>query len=274
VRGVQGAHGGRVDAGLGRRDAAPGPSGFGRDPQVARVAALELGDERPPGGEPAGEDVHGRPGERVRLAVEVDAGFLAPGHLAVQVQRAELEVGDLGDAMAGVGDDGGHRRGAQRGHGVGVDRPLDGEVVQQLLGVARGQVVAAGRRLALDPGGLAAELGEGVEGIGADPHGVRVGRRVRAPEGVAGAGLALGRVGEPGRGPLYVKQVPRRQLLLRPGGLLRVAEVLVEEGLADPAGARGQVAPGEMPEKFVDCVARRGAGVQGWHAQHNSGSFR
>ena len=59
--------------------------------------------------------------------------------------------------------------------------------------------------------------------------------------------------------------------LLRPGGLLGVAEVLVEEGLAYPAGARGQVALGEVPEEFVDCVARRRAGVQGWHAQHNSG---
>jgi hypothetical protein len=74
--------------------------------------------------------VHRRPGERERLAVEIDTSFLAPGHIAVQVQRAELEVGDLGNAVAGVGDDRRHGRGAQRGHGVGVDRPLDGEVVQ------------------------------------------------------------------------------------------------------------------------------------------------
>ena len=168
----------------------------------------------------------------------------------------------------------GHGGGAQRGHGVGVDRPLDGEVVQQLLGVARGQVVAASRRLAVDPRGLAEELGEGVQGVRADPHRVRVRGRVRAPEGVAGAGLALGRVGEPRRGPFAVYQVPRGQLLLRPGGLLGVAKVLVEEGLAYPAGARRQVAPGEMPEELVDCVARRRAGVQGWHAQHNSRSKR
>ena len=269
--GVQGAHGGRVDAGLGRRDAAPRSSGLGRDPQVAGVAALELGDERPPGGEPAGQDVHGRPGQRVRLAVEVDASLWAYGHVAVQVQGAELQVGDLGNAVAGVGDDRGHRRRAQRGHGVGVDRPLDREVVKQPLGVARGQVVAAGGRLAVHPGRLAEELGEGVDGVRADPHGVRVGGRVGSAEGVAGAGLALGRVGQPRRRPLAVQQVPRRQRVLRPGRLLSVAEVLVEEGLAYPAGARGQVAVGEVPEEFVDCVARRRAGIQGWHAQHNSG---
>jgi hypothetical protein len=274
VRGVEGAHGGRADAGLGRRDAASRSSRLGRDPQVAGVAALELGDERPPGREPAGEDVHRRPGERERLAVEIDASFLAPGYIAVQVQRAQLEVGDLGNAVAGVGDDGRHRRGAQRGHGVGVNRPLDGEVVQQPLGVARGQVVAAGRGLAVDPHGLAEELSEGVKGVRADPHGVGVGRRVRPPEGVAGSGLALGRVREPGRSAFAVEQFPRRQLLLRPGRLLGVAEVLVEEGLAYPAGARGQVSPGEVPEEFVDCVARRRAGIHGWHAQHNSGFSR
>jgi hypothetical protein len=49
-----------------------------------------------------------------------------------------------------------------------------------------------------------------------------------------------------------------------------VPEVLVEEGLADPAGAGGQVALGEVPEEFIDCVTRRGAGVQGWHGQQNS----
>ena len=272
MRGVQGADGGRVDAGLGGRDAAPRPSGLGRDPQVAGVAALELGDERAPGGEPAGEDVHGRPGQRVRLAVEVDAGFLASGHVAVQVQRAELQVGDLGNAVAGVGDDRGHGRGAQRGHGVGVDRPLDGEVVQQPLGVARGQVIAASGRLAIHPDRLPEELGEGVDGVRAHPHGVRVRRRVRAAEGIAGAGLAHGRVGQPCRRPLAVQQLSRRQRPLR--RLLGVAEVLVEEGLAYPAGARGQVAPGEVPEEFVDCVARRRAGVQGWHAQHNTGFSR
>ena len=268
MRGVQGADGGGADAGLGGRDAASRATGLGGDPEVAGVAALELGDQRCAGRQPAGEDVHRGPAERVRLAVDLGAW-----RVAVQVQRAELQVGYLGDAVTGVGDHGGDGGGAQRGHGVSVDRPLDGEIVQQPLGVARGQVIAAGGRLAVDAPRLAEELSEGVDAVSADPHRVRVGRRVRTAEGVAGAGLALRRVREPGGGALRFQQFPRRQRLLRPGGrgdLLGVPEVLGEEGLTDPAGARGQIAIGEVPEEFVDCVARRSAGVQSWHGQQNS----
>src|ERR1035441_2168481 len=63
VRRVEGADGRGGEAGLDGGTAAAGPPGLGRDPQVARVAALELGDDLRPGPEPAGEDLHGRGAE-------------------------------------------------------------------------------------------------------------------------------------------------------------------------------------------------------------------
>jgi hypothetical protein len=63
VRRVEGADGRGGEAGLDGGTAAAGPPGLGRDPQVARVAALELGDDLRPGPEPAGEDLHGRDAE-------------------------------------------------------------------------------------------------------------------------------------------------------------------------------------------------------------------
>lgn len=77
MRGVQGAYGGWVDARLGGRDAAARPTGLGGDPQVAGVTALEVGDDRSPRGQPAGEDVHGRVGERERFAVGFNGGLVA-----------------------------------------------------------------------------------------------------------------------------------------------------------------------------------------------------
>ncbi len=276
VRGVQGADGGRADARLGGGNAAPGPAGLGGDPQVARVAALEFGDDRRAGGEPAGEDVHGRLGQRDGLTVDVGARLVP-----VQVQRADVEVRELGHAAAAVGDERGDRGGAQRGHRVGVDGPLDGQVVQQRLGIARSELVAARGRLAVQPRRLAEELREGVDRVDPYPHRVRVRGRLRAPAAVAGPGLARGRVGQPRGRPVAVHQVTRGQRraaravasrsarcrIVRRGGLLRVAQVLVQVRLADPAGRRGQVTVGEVPQEGVDGIACRSARVWSWHAR-------
>ena len=146
--GVEGADSRGRKAGLDGRRSAAGPPGLGRDPQVAGVAALELGDDRRPGVEPAVQDLHGRAAERAGTVAELDA------RLAVEVQGADLEPGELGDAPAGVGDECGHGGGAQRRRGVGVDGPADGQVVQQALGVGGGQVVSQ-RRAAGCHGGRA-----------------------------------------------------------------------------------------------------------------------
>src|SRR5215467_13497710 len=113
--GVQGADGRSRDAWLDGRAAAPRAPWLGRDPQVPRVAALEFGDDRGPGGEPTGEDMYGRVAERAGFVAEVDACLVA------QVQGADLEVGEFRNAPAGVGDERGQRGGPQRCQGVGVD---------------------------------------------------------------------------------------------------------------------------------------------------------
>jgi len=52
--------------------------------------------------------MHGRVAERAGFVAEVDAC------LVVQVQCADLEVGELGNPPAGVGDERGDRGGPQR----------------------------------------------------------------------------------------------------------------------------------------------------------------
>ena len=94
--GMEGADSRAVEARLDRRPAAARPAGLGRDPQVAGVAALELGDDLRPGGEPAVEDLHGRAAERARFVPELDARF------AVEVQRGDFEPGELGDVTSFV----------------------------------------------------------------------------------------------------------------------------------------------------------------------------
>ena len=169
------------------------------------VAALKLGDDRGAGGEPAGEDVHGRVGEREGLPVDVGVRLVA-----VQVQRAEVEVRQFRHAAAGVGDERGDGGGAQLGHRVGVDRPLNGQVVQQRLGVARRQLEAAGRRLPVEPGRVADELREGVDRVDPHPHRVRVRGRLRPAAGAAGPRLARRRVGQPRRAPARRPSGPPR----------------------------------------------------------------
>ena len=135
--GVKGADGRAREARLDRRAAAAGPPGLGRDPQVARIAALELGDDRRPDVEPPGQDLHGRAAQAAGAVGEVDACLAA-----VQVQGADVEPGEFGYVPAGVGDECGHGGGADRRSRVGVDGPADGQVVKQALGIGRGQVVA------------------------------------------------------------------------------------------------------------------------------------
>ena len=86
VGGVQGADGGRREAGLDRLPAAARAPGLDRDPQVTGIAALQLGDDLRPGGEPPLQDLDGRLAERARAVGEVDAG------LAVQVQGLDAEA--------------------------------------------------------------------------------------------------------------------------------------------------------------------------------------
>ncbi len=88
---MQGADGRPAEAGLNRLATAPGSPWLSRDPQVAGVAALEFGDDHGPGAEPPGEDLHGRAAERT--------GFVGEFYpcLAIQMQGAEVEAGELGD---------------------------------------------------------------------------------------------------------------------------------------------------------------------------------
>ncbi len=74
---------------------------------MPRVAALELGDNFRPGGEPPGQDLNGRVTERPGHTGDFDACFVA------QVQGADPERGEVRDALAGVGDECGHGCGAQ-----------------------------------------------------------------------------------------------------------------------------------------------------------------
>src|SRR5579875_3878634 len=84
VGGVEGADGRRPEAGLDGLAAAAGPAGLDRDPQVTGIAALELGDDRRPDGQPPAEDLHGCLAERARAVRELDA------RLAVQVQGLDF----------------------------------------------------------------------------------------------------------------------------------------------------------------------------------------
>src|SRR5437016_3057832 len=80
--GVEGADGRPRKAGFDRRLSAARPPGLSRDPQVARVAALKLCDDRRPDVEPPGQDLRGRAAERAGTVGEIDAC------LTIQVQGA------------------------------------------------------------------------------------------------------------------------------------------------------------------------------------------
>ena len=88
---MQGADGCPAEAGLNRLATAAGSPWLSRDPQVAGVAALEFGDNHRPGAEPPGEDLHARAAERAAFVGEFDTC------LAVQMQGADVEAGELGD---------------------------------------------------------------------------------------------------------------------------------------------------------------------------------
>jgi hypothetical protein len=242
---VQGADGGAGQAGLDRRLAAPGAPGLGGDPEVAGVAAFEVGGDDGAGTEPAAEYLAGFGAERVGIGAEADAG------LGAEVDVGDVEAGQLGDGAAGGGDDGGDRRCAQRGGRVGVHGPADGEDVQQFPGVVRAEAVAGLGLLGVEPVGQAEVLGERVEGVDPYPHRVRVGDRVRAAHGVPGAGPARDRVLEPGADPLGGQQLGQRYLA-GAGALLRVQLVLGEEVLADPHRGRGQSPVREVAEEVRD----------------------
>ena len=132
VGSVEGADGRWREARLDGLAAASGPPGLGRDPQVARIAALEFGDDRRSGTEPPGEDLHGRAAERARAVGEFDAC------LAVQMQGSDVEAGELGDRSLGVGHERGKGGGAQACRGVGVDGPTYSQVVEKALGIGGG----------------------------------------------------------------------------------------------------------------------------------------
>ena len=129
---VEGADRRARETGLDGRPSAARSPGLGRDPQVAGVAALELGDDRRPDVEPPGQDLHGRAAERAGTLAEIDAC------LTLQVQGADIEPGEFGHVPAGVGHECGHGGGADRRGRVGVDGPADGQVVQQAFGASRG----------------------------------------------------------------------------------------------------------------------------------------
>ena len=58
--------------------------------------------------------------------------------LAVQVQGADVEPGELGDVPAVSATSAATAARADRGRRVGVDGPADGQVVKQALGLGRG----------------------------------------------------------------------------------------------------------------------------------------
>ena len=118
--GVEGADSRTRKAGFDGRPSAARPPGLGRDPQVARVAALELGDDRRPDVEPAVQDLHGSAAERTGTVGDIDPC------LTVQVQGADIEPGEFGHVPAGVGHECGHGGGSDRRGRVGVDGPADG----------------------------------------------------------------------------------------------------------------------------------------------------
>jgi len=222
-------------------------------------------------------------GQRDRLTVD-----LGVRPVAVQVQGTQVETGQFRNSPAAVRHQRGNSRGAQRGHRVGMNGAFDRQVVQQRLGVPRGQLEATGGRLAVQPGGITDELRESVHRVDPHPHRVRVRGRLRPPAGVPGPGPARGGVRQPGGGTLAVHQLPRGQRRgLSAAGLgpvilaaavraicelgvsrgpLRVPQILVEVRLADPAGRRGQATVGEVLDEGVDGLPGRSARVWGRHS--------
>ncbi len=102
---------------------------------------------------------------------------------------------------------------------------------------------AAGGRLAVKAVGQAKEFGEGVVGVDAYAHGVGVGGGIGTAEGVAGAGLAIGRIGEPRAGTRGVHQLADRDID-GVGSWLRMMQILGEEVPADPSGDDRELAVG------------------------------
>jgi hypothetical protein len=238
------AHGRRGQSRLGGHGAGACPAGLDRDPQVAGVAALQLLDDRRTRGEPPAQHVHGAAAERIRGALEVQV------RRRVQVQRADLEVGQLGHRLAGLGDQRGHGSGPQRRGGAGVQRPAGRQLGQQLVRLAGGDPVAARRRLGVAAVRHADEAGEAVVAVDAHPHRVAVGGGTGAAQGVAGAGLARGRVGEPGVAALGLEELGGGEL--GPGGLLGMLQVLLQEAPADPLGGGGEAAVCHVTDELVD----------------------
>ena len=159
----------------------------------------------------------------------------------LRCRGADLQVSELGDAAASVGDQPGDGGGPQRRQGVGVDGPAHGQVVQQALGVAGGEPEAEGWPLAVNAPGEAGECREGVEGVNPDAHRVGIGRGLGAAKRVADAGLSRAGVGEPCVGAGGFQELAHGHL--RPlGGPQRVPEVLVKEPPAEPPGAGGETA--------------------------------
>src|SRR3984957_801636 len=257
--GVKGAYGGRREAWLDGLLTAPGPARLGRDPQVARVAALEFGDDGRPGSEPPREDLHGRAAQRDNHVSELDAC------LAIEVQRADFEPGEFGDGPASVGHERGHGGGAQRSRDVGMDGPADGQVVQEPLGVGGSEEVAPGRRLTVMAVGQAEEFGQGIVRVDTHAHRVGIRSRLRPAESVARAGLARGRSREPRVGARRVHKLADGDIR-GIGTLQGVLQVLIEVVPPDSPGGHGELAIGQMADEVVNGFACRPIPCS-WHAR-------
>src|SRR5215471_18775963 len=98
-------------------------------------------------------------------------------------------MGELGDGPVSISDERGYGGCAQSRRGVGENRPADREVVQETLGIGGGQPVAGGGRQAIATVRQTEKLGEGVIGVGAYAHRVRLGGSLPPRDGGPGPGL-------------------------------------------------------------------------------------
>src|ERR1700734_4172004 len=114
VGGVQGPDRGAGESWLHGGLAASGASWLGRDPQVAGVAAFEVGDDDRARVQPPVDDLGGLRAQRVGVGAEVGPRF------GFEADVADVEAGEFGDGAAGGGDQGCYGRCAQRRGGVGV----------------------------------------------------------------------------------------------------------------------------------------------------------
>ena len=128
-----------------------------------------------------------------------------------------------------------------------------------------------GRRLAVIAVGQAEEFGEGVVRVDAHAHRVGVGGSIGTAQGVAGAGVASGRVEEPCLGTRRVHELTGHDID-GADGLLGMLQVLAEEVPADPLGGDGEPAVGQMTDEVVNGVPCRPAGLRSWHAPKDTHS--